>query len=298
MDVCLCDGTVDRQLASLLPHMLRSYRAAIPKGELVVCALGPSGVLVANKIARDISEKAGVYIEPVSLDVSEKGERIERIAWEPQGKEILLCDSIVNTGGTLMRSRRYLVSRGAKTVRTAALVVRRGGMIVPNFYCLEVERQDKVFFGSDEYPIRGTRDATLRIATVGDRNVDLDVPEPYVNSDLADFEYDRAANSSAKTYVIETPEGEACGVFHFRHEPDNSVFLDTLAMSRPFRGRGYAGEVLRFIQEYCRFARVGRCSMYAIDEMVATYSRYGFAKTGKRLELSYGTFEEMEATFL
>lgn len=296
MDICLCDGTTQQLVSSLAPEIKQTYSEVIAKGNMVVVALGPSGAQLATGLARRLSEGAPNPLPVHQLDVSGKGERFGVMEWDPREKEHLLCDSIVNSGRTMLGARSHLLRLGAAGVRTAALLVRTGANIVPNFYSLEIDRQDAVFFGEGPFPVRGPRVAALRLAEHRDREAALDLAEPYINGQVCDYEYDCKRDPAWRTYVVETADGKLAGLVHMRHSPDGTLFLDTLAISTPYRSRGYAKEVLRFLSEYCRVHRVSRSFMFAVEDKVALYERFGYHRTGRKLDLPYAKFVELEST--
>ena len=295
MDICLCDHTVERLLDSLVPEVQSAYGHTTQPS---IIAIGPSGRRLAERLAKELERTTGGAVDYHLLEVEGRGDRVPALPYDPSGRSLLICDGIVNSGRTMFAVRSHLLAKGASEVLSAALVVRNGSRFIPNFYVVGIDAHDAIFFDSDRYPVRQTQVGTIRMADpVLDGDGVLEVPETYVSSSIADYLYTQARDPSWKTYVIETNGGKLAGMLHFRHDRDSTVFFDTLAVSVPFRGLHFAAALLGFLDEYCRFNRVSRCTMFAIEDKVGMYEAIGYRITGKTLALPYGKFCEMEMFF-
>jgi GNAT superfamily N-acetyltransferase len=288
MDVYLCDRTVSHLLDSIVPQVRSAYKEQLRSGGLDLVAVGPSGKFLVERLVQELSSGGAGDLRPHILDVGEKGGRVEGVPAGISGRDVLLCDCIVNSGASLSKVRRHLLGLGAKSVRTLSLVVRSDAGHIPNFYAITIDRHDDVFFGSDPFPVRGSVVGTIRRADSSDQGRALQIEEAYVNASVDDFLLECAKDESAKTYLIESPEGTVVGLLHFLHGTDGTAYLDTVVVEERQRGKGYGGALLEFFDSYCRFHRVSRCTLFAPQKKLSMYQAIGYVRTGKSVPNRYG----------
>jgi len=53
---------------------------------------------------------------------------------EIKGKDILIFDDVADTGESLVFTKNYLLSKGAKSVKTAAILLKPWSVLIPDFY--------------------------------------------------------------------------------------------------------------------------------------------------------------------
>ena len=79
--------------------------------------------------------------------------QFQYISFDPNGKDILLVEDIIDTGITLQYLKQYLIERGAKSVRVVTLLNKCGRRLVdmkPDHYCFSVGPNDFVIgYGMD-----------------------------------------------------------------------------------------------------------------------------------------------------
>lgn len=284
MDICLCDHTVQKLASSLVPRLLECFPAGEGARALpTLVAIGSSGELVVAKLLASMPDDVRGGLKTLTVQVLESGGKISELPTEVAGQQFVVCDSIVNSGKTMGRTRRALLSRGASGVRTLALIVRNGSSIIPNFYSISIDRHDEVFFGGDLYPVRSYKNGCIRLATDRDAEAIIDHGVDFLRSKVGDYLQDVHRGEGWITYLIESTEGKVTGVLHFQqtlHKQKDSVFVDTVAVDKNQRDRGYGGALLSFLEDYCRFNGVHRARLLAVLDKVPMYEGMGWARTG------------------
>ncbi len=130
-------GDIARQLAARIVERFRPD---------AVIGVAKGGVFVGGALAAALSadffpvrvEKRRRDAEPLPVAVSELPDL--------SGKRVLVVDDVCNTGRTLSKARLAARRAGAREVRTAVLVTRRGGAR-PDFHAIETD--ELVLFGWD-----------------------------------------------------------------------------------------------------------------------------------------------------
>jgi hypothetical protein len=121
-------GEIARALAA---RIAEEYRPA------VVVGIAKGGVFVGGALAAAL----GVEFYPVRImkrrrDSGGMPEAVQELP-DLRGKKVLVVDDVASTGATLARGRALSRKAGAKDVRTAVLVGRRGAR--PDFMALETD---------------------------------------------------------------------------------------------------------------------------------------------------------------
>ncbi len=122
-------GEIARQLAARIATRFRPD---------AVVGIARGGVFVGGALAGALScDFFPVRIERRRRDV----EPLEAATELPElrGKRVLVVDDVSRTGQTLARARALARKAGAREVRTAVLVVRKGGGGRPDWYAVETD---------------------------------------------------------------------------------------------------------------------------------------------------------------
>jgi len=130
-------GEVARQLAARIAARYRPDS---------VIGIAKGGVFVGGALAGALSaEFYPVRIEKRRRDAQPLPEASSELP-DLSGRRVLVVDDVSTTGQTLAKARLLARKAGAKEVRTAVLVTRRGGAR-PDFFALETD--ELILFGWD-----------------------------------------------------------------------------------------------------------------------------------------------------
>ena len=130
-------GEIARQFAARIAERFRPDS---------VIGIAKGGVFVGGALAAALSaEFYPVRIEKRRRDAQPLPEAASELP-DLSGRRVLVVDDVSTTGQTIRKAKLLARKKGAKEVRTAVLVARRGG-VRPDFAALETE--ELILFGWD-----------------------------------------------------------------------------------------------------------------------------------------------------
>ncbi len=295
MFVYICDHVLDDMIESLARKVEEHY---VHDGKTVLpdfVAVGASGEEIVKRLLSRLSKKGREEPRSYCIPVGEKGKAIQELLVEVQDRSVLICDGIVNTGNTLQKTRRHMLARNPKDVKTLTVVLKNDSKLIPNFYAMVVDAHDEVFFGRKSYPVRFYPKGCIRLLDQSDSGKILNLDVHYLSGCLDDYIYYVRTNEDSKCYVVEEGLGNRpVGLLYFRRTSPNDVFVDAIAVDVQMRGMGIASSMLEYLDNYCQFNKILRIRMLAISTAVTLYEKFGYTKTGMVIELSNLILFEME----
>jgi hypothetical protein len=114
----------------------------------ILCAIGYSGeVLVREllRVSRDLPDRVAV----VKVEYDQATRRLdfqEGDAADFEGRRVLVIDSSVHSGRTMLGVVRAVCGHGAGAVCTYTLVLKRGAVFVPSLWGLMIDDHDRAYF--------------------------------------------------------------------------------------------------------------------------------------------------------
>ena len=121
------------------------------------CTLGHSGeelaVVISKALPKDGESK--IRIIPMNYDRASKAvvfQDEQDKAVFADGKPVLILDSSVHTGNTMLAVFQTLKSLGAKNICSYSLVVKRNSAYIPNFFGVVIQPHDRAYFLLDKIP--------------------------------------------------------------------------------------------------------------------------------------------------
>ncbi len=283
---------------SLAVRVRDVYGSDLPA--LRILAVGKSGEEITRKLAHELSETTKGKMVVDVAKTGEKGKKIEKSTTRLANRRVLICDSIVNSGTTMENVRNWVLAQRPKDILTLSLVVRNDSRLIPNFYALYLAREDEVYFGTNVYPVLEYNPGHIRIISDSDSGKTLELAVGWIDNRLDDYLYAVQTDSRCRTFVIEdNVGGDVVGIMHTRRLDKRTVFVDSLAVDKQFRGKGYAASLLIFLENYCKANGFHRARLLAFLDVVSLYRKFGFMERETRLTYKpYGTFVEMEISYL
>ena len=207
------------------------------------------------------------------------------------GRSVLLIDTVINTGATLLDAlallQRVPVRPLAITLYTVA--ARIGAKVVPNYFAIPAGPSDRVFL-----PWQPKR-RNNRLASPGIFRIlledDLTRPNLEVghNADFItrrtwrDRWYD-AHTSQGHSVLLCEIDGAIAAFISFRVD-GHELEVDEIATAVGHERKGLAGALLRYAETTARSTRCRELSLWAHerDDLVAWYSDYGYRLTSERI---------------
>lgn len=309
-------------LADFLTRLLR-----VDPVPLVWCPLTRSGRKLANEIGKILKRgdaRFAVFesVELVPLGLAKKTKKVtvaRGMRPELEGKNVLVLDSSIHSGGTMRRAVGEVLKAGAKNVCSYSLVVMRGSEFFPTVWGVIIDDSDRAFFLLDEIPnqrLHAGADARSQSATEkpqayvhirrlskGDKSqtqlkTGLRSLDRFTWGDrLFDME---SAGGGRCTYVLETGESPV-GFITLTHE-DRILFIQEIGIGKKFQGCGkpYGPILMRFAETMARQLNCTTLRLYGVEERVEFYEGFGYRRLpeAEALELDSKRYIMMEKAVL
>jgi len=203
---------------------------------------------------------------------------------------ILLIDSAVHSGTTMLKISQHLSGLGAKNIISYTLMLKRTSTMIPTYFGILVGDRDRVYFQLDQMPNNRLCElppfGVLRTVSKGDGGRKLhQLGEPFKDFSLGDLLYDQETKKY-RPYVYEIGN-DICGLVSFTRKKKHILFIDAWATSVDFQGRGIGGAMMRWAETWGRSNKCNLIELWAFDKAVPTYLKMGYAAVaGREMTLS------------
>lgn len=299
MATYICDQIYDRMLDSLRESIKQYYTISSEKTQYpIFIGAGESGNEIVGKILNKLSPQKD-KIEHYKMDVGNKGHEFqELISYDFTGKSILICDSIVNTGSTLLQMRKYFLDKGAKDVKTLTIFLRNGSKFIPNFWVSAIENYEDVIFGIKKYPINYYHKGSIKKIEQTDCGNKINCGKQFIRQTIDDYYHRQCMDPECCGFLIED-EGKIVGILFLKYLSPSIVYLEAIGIAEDKQDLGYGSTLMSFLEDFCRMNRIKKVVMWAYEDRVGFYERFEFTKTGRQSVLpAYGVFIEMQIKYL
>lgn len=221
------------------------------------------------------------------------------------GRRVIVVDSTVNSGSTLLAAVRKVEECSPATITTYAIAVQVTTNFIPNYFSILVGAHDRVLFVDSE------NNAMHNNRFMGNglfrrlQESDLDKPMLICGKDFID-----RTTWADHWYELQTDPFRHCFVF----EEKNKIFgfisywgfegkelrIDELAVDHQARGRNIGHDLMRWAENHARHMRCQEVTLWSIEDKVDFYRKQcNFAPQDKRLDLrSDGKFFFMRKPLL
>ena len=268
---------------------------------LVWCPIGSSGdklVRVLGQVLGGLNPNLASKVQIIEL-VYDKSKCTIKVsegsaASELQKNHVLVIDSSVHTGSSMLAAARFAQAQGALSITSYTLVLKKSAKFLPHLFGLMVGDHDRVLFQLDKLPnnrlfTKGSPYCLFRRLTSEDAARTQCLETGVTSLDKVSFG-DLYYECAAKGYdVIIAEDGDAiAGFLKMKVNERSRLFIDVIANDKKYRGRGLGGALMRYAETTGRANCCTHIDLWAIDNQVNFYEILGYAPTGDVIDAGGG----------
>lgn len=244
--------------------------------------LGRSGWKMMQAILHQLPQE---LVERVNITGASYDRAEDRVSFQPgldevsfDERPVLVIDSSVHTGRSMLRLIETLIAAGARNVMSYTLVLKQGAAMVPTYFGMVVEDMDRTFFQLESLPNNRLLERVpfgvlKRISEADVRKVIEPVGAPFDDLAIGDLLYEQETKGG-NAYVYEYC-GEIAGFIGFRKK-GTTLFIDAWGTAVKFRGKGVGHAMLRWAETWARMNKCEAVELWAFHGAIDTYLRYGY----------------------
>jgi hypoxanthine-guanine phosphoribosyltransferase len=246
-------------------------------------ALGVSGLKMAIRVVRALPPELKAKVKFVAVRYNRSTTHLEITPPIDQltfsDEPVLVIDSAVHSGKTMLALVQRLQAAKVKNIITYTLVLKRGSIIVPNYFGVIIDDKDRTLFELDPLPnnrlieqipfgiMRELKDSDT-VASIGA------VSAPFENLSTGDLLYDMET-TFIRAYVFEY-DGEIAGFISFRNQSNGILFIDAWATATKFMHRGIGNATFRWAETWARSTKCSEVTLWAYENAIPIYLKYGY----------------------
>ena len=261
---------------------LRKLPEAMPK---VFCPIGKSGHGLLCAISKQLTEQEQEELRIVPIIYDKKTgvasfKDIAEISVISEVNAVLVLDSSVHSGNSMLRSLRLIQANGAKRIISYSLVIKQRTRFIPHYFgmivgdhnraifMLDVIPNNRLFAGSNHQPL-----GIFRYIDADDVNREsqcLDVGVPSIDKiTWGDLYYEHRANGY-DVIVIEDGENLA-GFIKIMVKYEHTLHIDIIANDKGYRGKGIGGALMRYAENIARAQKLKFIELWSISDKIDFY---------------------------
>lgn len=289
MQIHLDDITYDKLIHSIAHELVKNLGSDLSNSCLI--GIGDSGENVAQTIHKFVDEKCDIKI----CKIDKKFKTIQGLKSENiYNKNIIICDSIINTGSTVEIVRNNIIKQNPKSIQILTVVLRNGSPLIPNYYALMIEKYDDIFYGIDKYPIFKYPHGLIRKIKNDDVNKNFKSGNPQIDKwCMEDYLHCSVYSPLFSTYVFDI-DNEINGILHFYEKIKNEIYVIIIAVPKGQQRGKIGSSLMSFLFKYCKFNKKQYITLSAFEEVSNFYEKLGF-RHRKQFDLpNCGRLIEME----
>lgn len=265
------------------------------------CPIGKSGDYLARLIASRLTPEKllTVRVVPVSYDKTARKavlDDLNDVAVIASSKSVLVLDSSVHSGGSMLAVMRLLSDMGEARVLSYTLVIKRGSKFLPHYFGVVVGDHDRVLFLLDSIPnnrLFAGKDAPVgffRRIEPEDAKRAQDCLDTGVASldkiSWGDLYYDHRVNGY--DVIVVEHRSQIAGFVKLKIKEGPTLCIDVIANDKAYRGKGVGGALMRYAETIGRAHECRFVELWAIENQVVFYERFKFVKTGESIDTGGG----------
>jgi GNAT superfamily N-acetyltransferase len=265
--------------------------------------LGVSGQIFANVVLDHIPDPLLQTIRLVRVNCNRETRKVEFAdafdIKEAMLGPCLLIDSAVHSGETMLAVCKHLTSVKLKDIITYTLVLKRNATMVPNYFGVLMEENDRCLFQLDSIPnnrlCKSVPFGILR--TISAVDVLKELPSTgtaAIDTTFSALLYEKERGSQVFVYEH---NNEVCGVLSFEKK-GRTVFIDLVANSEKYRGRGIGAAMMRWAETWARSTNCEAIELWAIQDRIDFYKARKFVESDRTLDLGDAKYRLMRRKLL
>jgi len=199
---------------------------------------------------------------------------------------VLVLDSSIHSGGSMLMSMRLIQSNGAKNPIAYSLVIKQSARFIPHYFGLVVGDHDRTIFLLDSIP-NNRLFAGNEYQPVGifRRIEDSDSNRQQQSLDIGvtsldkiswgDLYYEHRVNGYD---VIVVEDGDQlAGYIKIKIKCGHTLFIDVIANDISYRGKGIGGALMRYAENMGRALKLNCIELWSIEKQISFYrDKYQF----------------------
>jgi GNAT superfamily N-acetyltransferase len=244
--------------------------------------LGKSGSKMAAAVLREMPDEFKSQVSLAFVNYNRETAQIEFLN-ELDGANlsvapVLVIDSIVNTGKSMLRLIKAIRSRGAIDIISYSLVIKRNSALVPTYFGTVIDDKDKMYLQLHKLPNNRLSEKqpffVLREITFDDHAMTIgSVGDPFEDIAAGDLLYEFGA-LNCKVYVAEH-DRKILSFISFRKN-GHTLYIDSWGSVKQYRGQGVGGPLLRWAETWARSTKCDRIELWAFEGAIPIYQYYGY----------------------
>ena len=265
-----------------LANRLVSNSASFPQ---VWAVLGLSGEKIGDALLEAVRSIRPDLASQVSLlvarydrvnDAIEYSGGSDDIEWP--ATPVLLLDSAIHSGRSMLRLYRSLRDLGATDFISFGLVLKSGSVMVPTYFGMVIEDKDRAYFQLDDLPNNrlGHPPPVGLLREITDQDVDRLIEEvgpPFVGLTVGDMIYDIATKRS-KVYIFEKDD-KISGFINFRLN-GATLFIDAWGTGTNYQGFKIGSATMRWAETWARSKKCEQIELWAFSTAIPIYEAHGY----------------------
>lgn len=255
----------------------------------VLCPIGKSGDHLLRVIAKYLPDEVqnSLCVVPVFYD-KETGtaslENPQDVNNLVKAESVLVLDSSVHSGNSMLTALRLIQSSGAKNLISYSLVIKQGSRFLPHYFGLVVTDHDRVLFLLDSIP--NNRLYAGKYPPIGFfrriEPIDSTRHQQCLDTGVAsldkiswgDLYYEHRVNGYD---VIVVEDGDQiAGFIKIKIKNGHTLFIDVVANDINYRGKGIGGALMRYAETMGRAHKLNCVELWAIENQVSFYQKRKF----------------------
>jgi hypothetical protein len=272
----------------------------------LLCPIGTSGEVLIRELFRLWPELADM-VAVLRVDFDRTTQKLMALDRPDQGadseaylkssleyvphKRVLVIDSSVHSGVTMLSVVRAMYAAGASAVCSYALVLKRGALFVPGIWGLTIEDHDRAYFLLSRLP-NNRLSVTLPFIHIRKlSSADLGLPSLHFGSVAIDSlsltdRYDAMIRShrAVLTYLLED-RSEVVGIVTFEKSDTRLRILElaVVTSASPDRAGAYGNALLRWAETNARNSHCEEVQIWTFARDVPSLVALGYASKARAI---------------
>lgn len=271
------------------------------------CTIGLSGAEIAAIISNHAAKSRKKQIQVVPLSFNRDNNTIyfdnQNESALLKGVPVLVIDSSVHSGTTMLKSLQVVVQLGASKVTSYSLVVKRGACFIPNVFGLLIDNHDRACYLLKIIPNNRLETPFGILRKISEEDVQRKQKklksgcglESLDKTSWSDLWYEHKVHST-HVYIFEQ-NNEICGFISFLLNND-TVLIDAVAVDKSTHKKGIGGSLIRWVENFARSSNCSSITLWAINERKSFYQDMGYELTSQELDLGEEKYTMMRRELL